>query len=154
MLINWKRSLNAALQKHISCRFVKSHNSGNCKNKEKNNQNNKQRSRNIKPTWQAWRNELTSHTLLSTQFLLGYLSMCWQKRLVLNLKCLWHDIFYNLIRRGFRNDEGWLLFYCNSTLGCRVIQDFYLCKLDDLWRHNVDTKWFEITKKLSISHGF
>ena len=33
------------------------------------------------------------------------------------------------------------LFYCDSTLGCRVIQDFNLCKLDDLWRHFVDKKW-------------
>ena len=24
------------------------------------------------------------------------------------------------------------LFYCESSLGCRVIQDFDLCKLDDL----------------------
>ena len=30
------------------------------------------------------------------------------------------------------NDEEWHLFYCDSTLGCRVIQDFALCKLDDL----------------------
>ena len=28
------------------------------------------------------------------------------------------------------NDEEWRLFYCDSTLGCRVIQDFDLCKLD------------------------
>ena len=27
------------------------------------------------------------------------------------------------------NDEEWRLFYCaDSTLGCRVIQDFDLCK--------------------------
>ena len=31
--------------------------------------------------------------------------------------------------------------YCDSTPGGRVIQDFDLYKLDDLWRHNVDTKW-------------
>ena len=31
------------------------------------------------------------------------------------------------------------LFYCYSTRGCRVIQDLDLCKLDDLWRHIVDT---------------
>ena len=29
---------------------------------------------------------------------------------------------------------------------CRVIQDFGLCKLDDLWRHIVETKWCKITK--------
>ena len=28
----------------------------------------------------------------------------------------------------------------NSILGCRVIQDFGLRKLDNLWRHKVDTK--------------
>ena len=33
-----------------------------------------------------------------------------------------------------------MIFYCDSTLGCQVIQDFDLCKLDDLWCHNVDTK--------------
>ena len=27
-------------------------------------------------------------------------------------------------------DEEWRLFYSDSTLGCRVIQDFDLCKLD------------------------
>ena len=26
----------------------------------------------------------------------------------------------------------YIVFYCDSTLGCRVIQDFNLCKLDDL----------------------
>ena len=35
-------------------------------------------------------------------------------------------------------DEEWHLFYCESTLGCRVIQDLDLCKLEDLWHHNVD----------------
>ena len=29
------------------------------------------------------------------------------------------------------NDDEWRLFYCDSTFGCRVIQDFGLCKLDD-----------------------
>ena len=38
------------------------------------------------------------------------------------------------------------LFYCDSHLGCRVMQDFDLCKFDDLWRHIVDIKWFKITK--------
>ena len=40
--------------------------------------------------------------------------------------------FYYLIGKSFQNDEEWRLFYCDSTLGCRVIQDFNLCKLDDL----------------------
>ena len=38
---------------------------------------------------------------------------------------------YSLIRKSFQNDEQWRLFYCDSTFGCRVIQDFGLCKLDD-----------------------
>ena len=59
------------------------------------------------------------------------------------LKCLWSEIFYYLIWQSFQNDEEWRLFYCDSTLGCRVID---LCKLDDLWRHFVDTKWCKITK--------
>ena len=62
------------------------------------------------------------------------------------LKCLWNEIFYYLIQKSFQNDKEWRLFYCDSTLGCWVIQDFDLCKLDDLWRHNVDTKWCKITK--------
>ena len=62
------------------------------------------------------------------------------------LKCLWNEMFYYLIRKSLQNDEQWRLFYCDSTLGCWVIQDFDLCKLDDLWRHRVDTKWCKITK--------
>ena len=54
-----------------------------------------------------------------------------------HIKCLWSEIY--LIRKSFQNDEEWRLFYCDSTLGCRVIQEFDLCKLDDLWRHIVDT---------------
>ena len=37
-------------------------------------------------------------------------------------------------------------FYFDSILGCRVIQDFDLCKLDDLGRHIVDIKWLKIKK--------
>ena len=48
----------------------------------------------------------------------------------------------------FQNDEEWRLFYCDSTLGRWVIEDFNLCKLDDLWRHFVDKKWCKITKNL------
>ena len=54
--------------------------------------------------------------------------------------------FYQLIRKSVQNDEQWLLFYCDSTLSCGVIRDLDLCKLDDFWRHNVDTKWCEIAK--------
>ena len=67
---------------------------------------------------------------------------------------MWNEFFYYRIRKSFQNNREWCLFYCDSTLACRVVQDFDLCKLDYLWRHNVDTKWFEITKKLNISHGF
>ena len=35
--------------------------------------------------------------------------------------------------------------HSNSTLGCQVIHDFDLCKLEDLWRHIVDTKLCKIT---------
>ena len=35
MLVNWKQSLNVALEEHISYRFEKSYNLGNCRNKEK-----------------------------------------------------------------------------------------------------------------------
>ena len=36
---------------------------------------------------------------------------------------------YYLIQKSFQNGEEWHLF-CDSTFGCRVIQDFDLCKLD------------------------
>ena len=62
------------------------------------------------------------------------------------LKCIWHEIFYYLIWKSFPSDEEWRLFYCDSTFGCRVIQDFGLCKLDYMWRHIVDTKWCKVTK--------
>ena len=35
-------------------------------------------------------------------------------------------------RKSFQSDEEWRLFYCGSTLGCRVTQGFDLCNLDDL----------------------
>ena len=43
-----------------------------------------------------------------------------------------HDtkFFKHLVRKSFQNDEEWRLCYSDSTLGCRVIQDLYLCKLD------------------------
>ena len=40
------------------------------------------------------------------------------------------NFFYYLIRKSFQNDKEWRLYYCNSTLGCGVIQDFDLYKLD------------------------
>ena len=55
-------------------------------------------------------------------------------------------IFYYRIRKSFQNDEEWCLLYCDSTLGCQVVQDFDLCKLDYLWCHRVDTKWCKIIK--------
>ena len=40
----------------------------------------------------------------------------------------------------------WPSHYVSEILGCWVMEDFDLCKLDDLWCHMVDTKWNEITK--------
>ena len=37
----------------------------------------------------------------------------------------------NLIRKSFQNDEECRLFQRDSTLGCRLIQYFDLCKLDE-----------------------
>ena len=54
------------------------------------------------------------------------------------LKCQWSEISYKLTWKSFQNDDG--------TLGCLVIQDFDLCKLDDLWHHIADTNWCKITK--------
>ena len=65
------------------------------------------------------------------------------------LKCLWNELFYYLVWKSFQNDKEWHLFYRDSTLGCRVIQDFDLCKSYDLRRHRVDTKLCTITKNLS-----
>jgi len=63
------------------------------------------------------------------------------------LKCLRKETFYYLIWKSFQNDEEWRLFYCDSTLGCRVIQDFVgFITLDDLWRRSVNTKWCQVTK--------
>ena len=33
-----------------------------------------------------------------------------------------------------------------ALLVFQVIQDFDLCKLEDFWCHNVDTKWCKITE--------
>ena len=56
------------------------------------------------------------------------------------------------IRTSFRSDEEWRLFYCDSTLDRRVIQDFDLCKLYDLRRHNRGRG--AKSQKLNISHDF
>ena len=63
----------------------------------------------------------------------------------MTLKCLWSEFFYYQIWKRFQCDKEWHLFDCDSTLGSRVIQEFDLCKLDDLWHHIVDTKWCKIT---------
>ena len=57
-----------------------------------------------------------------------------------------HDtkLFYWLIRKSFHSDEKWRLFYCNSILGCQVIQNLDLCKLDELSCHDVHRKWCKI----------
>ena len=41
---------------------------------------------------------------------------------------------------------AFILIYCDSTLGCRVMQDFVLCKSDVLWSHIVDIKRFKVEK--------
>ena len=46
------------------------------------------------------------------------------------------------------------VFYRDSTLGCRVIQDFELCKLDNLWRHNVDQSGVKLQKIEYLSRLF
>ena len=69
-----------------------------------------------------------------------------QNKLFFYTKCLWSEVFCYPIRKSFKKNEEWRLFHCDCTLGYRVIQDFDLCKLDDLWRHIVDTKWCKITK--------
>ena len=38
-----------------------------------------------------------------------------------------------VIWKSFQNDEEWRLFYCDSTLGCRVIQDFVVAFLQIKW---------------------
>ena len=63
-----------------------------------------------------------------------------------SLKCIWHNIFYWLVQKSLQIDEERRLFYCDSSFGCRVIQDFDLCKLDDVWCHIVDAKWCKITE--------
>ena len=69
-----------------------------------------------------------------------------------DLKCIWHKNFHWLVRKSFQNDEERCLFYCNSILGCRgSIQDFGLCKLEDLWRHKVDT--FNEVKSQNVCQG-
>ena len=82
------------------------------------------------------------------------------KKWTIVFKVLMKRIFYYLILKSFQNDKESRLFYCDSTLDCRVIQDFDLCKLDDFWRHNMDTKWctMHITKNqvalITISNDF
>jgi len=44
------------------------------------------------------------------------------------------------------NFTGYRLIRRTLRIGCSVIQDFDLWKLDDLRSHIVDTKWFKITK--------
>ena len=62
-----------------------------------------------------------------------------------DLKCPWHEIFYYLIGKSFQSDEEWRSFYCDSTLGCRVIQDVNLCILDKC-DVTTGTQWCKITK--------
>ena len=73
---------------------------------------------------------------------------------LLRLKCLWNKIFYYLIRKSFQIDEEWLLFYCDSTLGCRVIQDFDLCKFRWLVTSQCGHSGVKSQKSEYLSHLF
>ena len=64
------------------------------------------------------------------------------------LKCLWHKILYHVVWKSFQNDEEWRLFYCDSTLACRVIQDFDSCKLMTCDVTFVDSAKFHFTEPL------
>ena len=75
----------------------------------------------------------------------------WNNRLTLEVPMKRIFLFKLLVKLS----KLWrMAFYCDSTLGCQVIQDFDLCKLDYLWRHFVATGWCKIKKKLNISHNF
>jgi len=43
-----------------------------------------------------------------------------------------YEAFLLSYSKELQNDDEWYLFYRDSTLGCRVIQDFDLSKLDEL----------------------
>ena len=45
---------------------------------------------------------------------------------------VYETIFNWLIPKSFQNEEERCLFHCDGTLGCRLIQDTYLCNLEDL----------------------
>jgi len=61
------------------------------------------------------------------------------------LSSAWDSEFF-ISWKSFQSDEEWHLFYCNSIPGCRVGQDLVLCKPEDMWCHNMDTKWWKISK--------
>ena len=65
---------------------------------------------------------------------------------MVSVKVYMTKFFMSLFERVFKMMKNGIFFHCDSTLGCRVIQYFDLCKLDDFWPHTVDTKWFKITK--------
>jgi len=43
-------------------------------------------------------------------------------------KSVYETNFFYLIGRSFQNDEEWRLPYCNTILGCQLVQDFVLYK--------------------------
>ena len=55
------------------------------------------------------------------------------------------------MRKSFQSDGECGLFHCISILDCEIFKILILGKLEDLWCHNVDTKWCEILTKHGIS---
>ena len=49
---------------------------------------------------------------------------------------------------AFKMMENGICFFCDSTLGCWVIQDFDLCQSDYLWCHIVETKYDVKSQKM------
>ena len=70
------------------------------------------------------------------------------------LKCIWHEIFITLLERAFKMMKNGVYFIVIAFLVAELCKLFVLCELDDLWRHIVDTKWCQITKKWNISEDF
>jgi len=86
----------------------------------------------------------------------GVQHVCWIHYCVLKLSALpYSDLFIVPMKRSFLlaylrelselSRMAFILLWI-STLGCCVVRDFDLCKLDDLWRHSVNVGWCKITK--------
>ena len=95
--------------------------------------------------WKSNKNNLEYHPL-------GALTSFHSK---LKSTCMTY-FFYYLVQKSFQSDEEWHLFYCDNTLGCWVIQDFDLCKLENLRCHAVDTKLYKniFSNRVEILQGW